>query len=58
MEEILDLASKLSRAVANHERFKRFKEAEEQLKNAIRLGRQSSFPEFGETEKLLEGMKR
>jgi cell fate (sporulation/competence/biofilm development) regulator YlbF (YheA/YmcA/DUF963 family) len=31
MEEILDLASKLGNAIANHNRYKSFKEAEEQL---------------------------
>ena len=32
MEEILEIASKLGAAIANHNRFKMFKEAEEQLK--------------------------
>ena len=32
MEEILELASKLSTAITNHKRYKMFKEAEEQLK--------------------------
>jgi len=32
MEEILELASKLGAAIANHNRYKMFKEAEEQLK--------------------------
>ena len=31
MEEILELASKLGAAIANHNRYKSFKEAEEQL---------------------------
>lgn len=31
MEEILELASKLGAAIANHKRYKSFKEAEEQL---------------------------
>ncbi len=32
MEEILEIASKLGAAIANHDRYKKFKEAEEQLK--------------------------
>jgi putative PEP-CTERM system TPR-repeat lipoprotein len=32
--------------------------AEEQLKNAVRLARKSSFPELEETKKLLEGFER
>ena len=32
MEEILEIASKLGAAIANHNRYKIFKEAEEQLK--------------------------
>ncbi len=32
MEEILELASKLGAAIANHNRYKSFREAEEQLK--------------------------
>jgi cell fate (sporulation/competence/biofilm development) regulator YlbF (YheA/YmcA/DUF963 family) len=32
MEEILEIASKLGAAIANHDRYKMFKEAEEQLK--------------------------
>jgi cell fate (sporulation/competence/biofilm development) regulator YlbF (YheA/YmcA/DUF963 family) len=32
MEEILELASKLGAAIANHKRYKSFREAEEQLK--------------------------
>ncbi|MHC4139664.1 MAG: YlbF family regulator [Planctomycetota bacterium] len=32
MEEILEIASKLGAAIANHNRYKMFKEAEEQLK--------------------------
>ncbi len=32
MEEILEIASKLGAAIANHKRYKMFKEAEEQLK--------------------------
>ncbi len=32
MEEILEIASKLGAAIVNHDRYKMFKEAEEQLK--------------------------
>ncbi len=32
MEEILELASKLGAAIANHNRYKSFRKAEEQLK--------------------------
>ncbi len=32
MEEILELASKLGTTIANHNRYKSFREAEEQLK--------------------------
>jgi cell fate (sporulation/competence/biofilm development) regulator YlbF (YheA/YmcA/DUF963 family) len=32
MEEVLEIASKLGAAIANHNRYKMFKEAEEQLK--------------------------
>ncbi len=32
--------------------------AEEQLKNAVRLGRKTSFPELEETKKILEGMNK
>ena len=32
MEEILEIASKLGAAIANHNRYKMFKDAEEQLK--------------------------
>ncbi len=32
MEEILELASKLGAAITNHNRYKSFREAEEQLK--------------------------
>lgn len=32
MEEVIEFASKLGAAIANHERYKAFREAEEQLK--------------------------
>ncbi|GAX62071.1 transcription factor [Candidatus Scalindua japonica] len=33
MEEILEIASKLGAAIVSHNRYKTFKDAEEQLKN-------------------------